>query len=136
VARVAALREAMKQRRMAPDDPSDPPTFDHVRRVAVFGAGEHGQAAVELANRCGWEVPFFLDNAADSLRQVAGRPVIHPAALDPGEVDLVIVASVAWRDEMLAEAARRGYRPGVEAIWFLDPVVVGGIRMSVDYAPM
>jgi hypothetical protein len=49
-------------------------------------------------------------------------------------VDLLIVASVAWRDEMFAQAAALGYRQGAAAIWFLDPVVVGGIRLSVDDA--
>ena len=132
--RVAEIRRVLLRREHAIEDPDDPPTYDHVRRVAIFGAGEHGRTAFRLATYCGWDVAFFLDNGDDRLAAVAGRPVMPPDALEPGGVDLVIVASVACRDEMFAQAGELGYRKGAEAIWFLDPVVVGGIRLSVDHA--
>jgi glycosyltransferase involved in cell wall biosynthesis len=133
-ARVADIRRVLMRREHAIEDPDDPPTYDHVRRVAIFGAGEHGRTALRLATRCGWEVACFLDNSADRLAEVGGRPVIRPDALEPDGLDLLIVASVAWRDEMFAQAAALGYLQGATAIWFLDPVVVEGIRLSVDHA--
>jgi hypothetical protein len=133
-ARVAEIRSVLLRREDPAEDPDDPPTYDHVRRVAIFGAGEHGRTAFRLATRCGWDVALFLDNSDDRLAEVAGRPVGPPDALERDGVDLLIVASVAWRDEMFAQAAALGYRQGAAAIWFLDPVVVGGIRLSVDDA--
>jgi hypothetical protein len=123
--RIAEARTAVKEPRPVAAESGPGKTNGRVCRVAVFGAGEHGQTAMELASRRGWEVRFFIDKAADRLGPLAERAVIRPEALDAGAVDLVIVASVASRDEMFAHAARRGYRPGAEVIWFLDDVMVG-----------
>jgi glycosyltransferase involved in cell wall biosynthesis len=115
------------------DDADDPAGYDHVRTVAIFGAGEHGERASELARRCGWEVVCFLDNAVDGRQQtLAGRPIVAPATLKHGEVDMLIVASDDSRDDMFAQAETLGYRPGDEVVWFRQPFVVGGIRFTVD----
>lgn len=132
-AQVTGIAAKLKQSAPPADCHEDPPGYDHVRRVAIFGAGEHGERAWELARRCGWDVACFLDNAANGGHQtLAGRPVVTPAAVDRREIDLLIVASDAWRDEMFAQAAALGFRPGEDVVWFRQPLVVGGIRFAVE----
>jgi glycosyltransferase involved in cell wall biosynthesis/GT2 family glycosyltransferase len=106
--------------------------LDHVRRAVVFGSGEAGRLAIGLADRCGWSVPWIVDNNPATWNSTAhGLPVRAPDSLTRDEVDLVIVASLAGKSAIAAQLERMGLAPGSDFVHFLDPVRVGGTVTQV-----
>jgi glycosyltransferase involved in cell wall biosynthesis len=112
---------------------SMPRPADHVTRAIVFGSGEAGRLAIDLASRCGWTVPWIVDNNPMTWNTCAhGRPVRAPASLAQDRGDLVIVASVAGKPAISAQLERMGLRAGADFVHFLDPIRVGGLTMQVN----
>jgi glycosyltransferase involved in cell wall biosynthesis/GT2 family glycosyltransferase len=106
---------------------------DHVTRAIVFGSGEAGRLAIELATRCGWTVPWIVDNNPMAWTTSAhGRQVRAPETLTVDRGDLVIVASLAGKPAISGQLERMGLRPGADFVHFLDPVRVGGLTMQVS----
>lgn len=112
---------------------STPRRLDHVRKAAVFGSGSGGRLALDLATRCGWEVPYLVDNNPAMWNQtVHGRPVHKPDALRDRHVDLVIVASLAGKPAIATQLEGMGFAPGTDFVHFLDPVRVGSLTTQVS----
>jgi GT2 family glycosyltransferase len=112
--------------------PPAPARLDHVQRAAVFGSGAAGRLALDLASRCGWNVPFLVDNNPAMWNQTAhGKPVRRPDTLKRERVDLVIVASLAGKPAISTQLEEMGLAPGTDFVHFLDPVRVGPFTTQV-----
>jgi hypothetical protein len=107
-------------------------SLQHVRRVAIFGAGAAGTAAKGLADRCGWTVDRWVDN--DPATWGAPRDgvvVTDPAHLRDRRSDLIVVASAPGKADIFAQLDAMGFRHGHEYIYFREPVLVGGVRIEL-----
>ena len=108
-------------------------TFDHVETAVVFGAGEYGALARDLARRCGWAVPYFVDN--DRRRRdtvVDGIPVVGPQRLADYDFDLIIVASRAHGRQIAEQLDALGLTHGFDYVSFLEPLTVGPVELRLD----
>ena len=113
----------------------DAGAFDasHVRTVVVFGAGPLGQRILELCGRAGWRVLFVADNNPQMWGQTVAGCEVRPAqALSECQCDLVVVASVAHFDAIVAQLAGWGFARGRSIVGALDAFVVGGVRMRLE----
>jgi hypothetical protein len=107
--------------------------LDHVRRAVVFGTGAAGRLAIDLASRCGWDVPYLVDNNPSAWRTTAhGRPVRAPASLAADPADLVIVASLAGKPAISSQLERMGLVDGQDFVHFLDPVRRGNLVTQIQ----
>jgi hypothetical protein len=107
--------------------------LDHVQRAVIFGSGEAGKMAIDLAARCGWSVPWIVDNNPTMWDRTAhGLPVRHPESLKAERIDLVIVASLAGKPAISAQLERMGYAAGANFVHFLDPVRVGSMTLQLS----
>jgi len=109
--------------------------LDHVRRAVVFGSGEAGRMALGLAARCGWSVPWIVDNnPATWDTRAHGLPVRAPKTLADRPVDLVIVASLAGKQAISHQLREMGLSAGTDFVHFLDPVRIGAtsVRLSLS----
>ncbi|MEO8071266.1 MAG: glycosyltransferase [Acidobacteriota bacterium] len=114
-------------------DAAPPPNLDHVRNAVVFGSGEGGRLALGLASRCGWTVPWIVDNNPAAWNTTAhGLPVKAPASLKRRGVDLVIVASLAGRPSISSQLERMGLAHGKEFVHFLDAVKVQNTTLQLS----
>jgi len=107
--------------------------LDHVRRAVVFGSGEAGRMALGLAARCGWSVPWIVDNNPATWNTNAhGLPVRAPTSLAENPIDLVIVASLAGKQAISNQLRDMGFSPGTNFVHFLDAVRIGetSVRLS------
>ncbi len=94
-----------------------------VESVAIFGTGQAGREALELARRCGWRPLAFVDNDARLWQTtVAGLPVVPPDRLGDVRADLVIVASVPGREAISRQLTSAGLRHGKSFVHFLDSI--------------
>ena len=110
-----------------------PAALDHVQRAVVFGSGEAGRIAIGLAARCGWTVPWIVDNNPATWNTTAhGLSVRAPASLTAEPVDLVIVASQAGKPSISAQLQKMGFASGQSFVHFLDPVRVNGTTIQVS----
>ena len=104
----------------------------HVRRVAIFGAGEGGRLASGLARRCGWEVAYIVDNNQTLWGGEAhGLEVRTPAALDERDVDFVLVASMAGRVPLSKQLEEAGLSYGSSYAFFLDRFAIDNIQIQL-----
>lgn len=109
-----------------------PMRLDHVHRAVVFGSGAAGRLALDLAARCGWQVPYIVDNNPAMWNQTAfGLPVRKPTSLKKQKVDLVIVASLAGKPAISKQLEEMGFAAGCDFVHFLDPVRVGPMSTQV-----
>jgi GT2 family glycosyltransferase len=106
--------------------------LDHVRRAVVFGSGAASRVAIDLARRCGWSVPWLVDNNPAAWQTTAhGLTVRGPEALQRGGFDLVIVASLAGKPAIFAQLSKLGLKHGEHFVHFLDQVQVGALATQV-----
>jgi hypothetical protein len=128
-----AEAEAAPPRHRAMDQPPDAAFhLDHVKSVAVFGAGRYGRLATELAERCGWTVAAFVDNGQHLWNTtIRGITVNPPATLRERPVDLVIVASHAHLDAISRQLEGMGLVYGCDFIPFLSPVQIGSVQVRL-----
>jgi GT2 family glycosyltransferase len=107
--------------------------LDHVRRAVVFGTGAAGRLAIDLASRCGWDVPYLVDNNPASWHTtVHGRPVRAPGSLAVDPADLVIVASLAGKPAISSQLERMGLVDGQDFVHFLDAVRRGHVVTQIQ----
>jgi glycosyltransferase involved in cell wall biosynthesis/GT2 family glycosyltransferase len=107
--------------------------LDHVRQAVVFGTGSAGRLALDLAARCGWTVPWLVDNNPATWNTTAhGLPVRAPHALTADPADLVIVASVAGKARIASQLEGMGLVSGQQFVHFLDPVRRGNLVTRVQ----
>jgi glycosyltransferase involved in cell wall biosynthesis/GT2 family glycosyltransferase len=106
--------------------------LDHVRHAVVFGTGSAGRLAIDLASRCGWTVPWIVDNNPTTWNTTAhGLPVRGPDSLASNPVDLVIIASLTGKPAISSQLERMGLVNGQHFVHFLDPVRRGHIVTQV-----
>jgi hypothetical protein len=106
--------------------------LDHVKTVAIFGAGRYGRLATELAARCGWTVTYFVDNSAHLWNtEIRGIPVRPPSTLCEEPVDLVVVASHANLDEIARQLEGHDLTYGSDFIPFLAPIQTGSVQLRL-----
>jgi glycosyltransferase involved in cell wall biosynthesis/GT2 family glycosyltransferase len=99
----------------------------HVRDVVIFGTGEGGRRAAALAQRCGWDVRYLVDNNESVWGKTAhGYPVRRPTALGRRDFDLVLVASMAGRAALSQQLESIGLSYGATYAYFLDAFATGG----------
>jgi GT2 family glycosyltransferase/glycosyltransferase involved in cell wall biosynthesis len=107
--------------------------LDHVQRAVVFGSGEAGRMALGLAEKCGWSVPWIVDNNPTMWDRTAhGLPVRHPESLKLERVDLVIIASLAGKPAISAQLEHMGFSAGANFVHFLDPVRIGSMTLQLS----
>jgi threonine dehydrogenase-like Zn-dependent dehydrogenase len=98
----------------------------------VFGSGAAGLMAIDLASRCGWTVPWIVDNNPSTWNTTAhGLPVRAPDSLIRTPVDLVIVASLAGKPAISTQLEKMGLVNGQNFVHFLDPVRSGSVVTQV-----
>jgi GT2 family glycosyltransferase len=104
----------------------------HVRRVAIFGAGEGGRLAAGLARRCGWDVGYIIDNN-QALWGTAthGFEVRPPAVLADRDVDFVLVASMAGRVSLGQQLEQAGLAYGSSYAFFLDRFAIDSVQIQL-----
>jgi glycosyltransferase involved in cell wall biosynthesis/GT2 family glycosyltransferase len=113
--------------------PAPPARLDHVRRAVIFGTGEAGRLALDLAARCGWKVPYLVDNNPSVWHTTAhGLPVRNPNALAKNPADLVIVASLAGKPAISSQLQKMGLEDGKHFVHFLDPVRRGHLVTQIQ----
>jgi len=111
----------------------NPARLDHVQRAVVFGSGEAGKLAIGLAERCGWTVPWIVDNNPTTWNTTAhGLPVRAPASITPSTIDLVIVASLAGKPAISAQLQKMGFAAGASFVHFLDPIRIGRTTVQLS----
>jgi GT2 family glycosyltransferase len=104
----------------------------HVRRIAIFGAGEGGRLAAGLARRCGWDVGYIVDNNQALWGGDAhGFEVRGPAALADRDVDLVLVASMAGRVPLSRQLEQAGLTYGSSYAYFLDRFAIDNVQVQL-----
>lgn len=132
-----ALRGLVHLTQQAALDRSQPERaacFDHVSRAVVFGTGEAGRSAMALAARCGWQVPYFVDNNPGMWdREAHGREVRSPHALVDRDFDLVIVASISGKPDIFRQLEALGLSHRQDFVHFLEPVRVADITTQVTH---
>lgn len=128
------LRAALPLCREEPADLQTPRVHQtaHVRRIAIFGAGEGGRLATGLARRCGWDVCYIVDNNQALWGGTAhGVDVRGPAALAERDVDLVLVASMAGRVALSRQLDEAGLTYGSSYAYFLDRFAIDNIQVQL-----
>ncbi len=81
--------------------------------MCVFGAGAHTRWLLEVtADLPPLPIDFILDDHATET-SVAGIPVCKPEELEPNAIDLILLSSDRWEDE-LANRARSLWRDQIE----------------------
>ncbi len=123
---------AAGERRLVGQDPPGAIRVDHARRAVVFGTGQAGTWALEMASACRLEVVYLVDNNRDVWGcERWGYTVRPPATLAQRDFDIVIVASVAGRDAIAAQLESMGLVYGTDFVHVRDRVVASCLQVQV-----
>lgn len=68
--------------------------------IGIYGAGEYGVRIKNICAAAGYEIKCFFDKSASSIVTGDGIPIYHPNDIKNKSIDLVIIASVAFYDEI------------------------------------
>ena len=113
--------------------PARPLAADHIRDVVIFGSGQGGQRAMELAQRCSWRVAYMVDNNESAWNtRPHGVDVKAPAALQNRDFDLVVIASVAGRHALSSQLDGIGLAYGSSYAFFLDTFSIGKVQVALS----
>ena len=89
--------------------------------------------ALGLAKKCGWTVPWLVDNNPGVWNtELHGVPVKGPDSLKDDPTDLVIVASIAGKPSISKQLEDMGLEAGEQFVHFLDPVRVGNTLLQLS----
>jgi len=69
-------------------------------RIGIYGAGEYGTRVYEICNAAGYEIKCYFDKSLFNSVSDSGIPIYHPDDIVTRNVELVIIASVAFYDEI------------------------------------
>lgn len=106
---------------------------DAVRDVVVFGCGQGGRRALELAARCGWRVQYMVDNNQSAWDTAPhGVPVRPPAELARRDFDLVLIASMAGRQQLSTQLDKLGLSYGSNYAYFLDRFSIDNVHVQLN----
>jgi FkbM family methyltransferase len=129
-----------------------PARLEEGSRIGIYGAGTTGRRVLEVLRNSGVRVEFFLDQAAERLKEVAGVPVQQPfrnRVKVPGD-SVPVVLAVFNRDVDTVSVGRRLARHGYgqivsypkfhsiywgalgEHFWLGDPALVGRESHSIE----
>ncbi|MEG3768084.1 glycosyltransferase [Alteromonas sp. 14N.309.X.WAT.G.H12] len=75
-------------------------TMKRHKRVGIYGAGELGQRLAEIIESAGFDVAAIFDRNWQQIPSVQGIPVFNPDEKHLSGVDLVVIASLAYRTEI------------------------------------
>ena len=70
------------------------------KKIAVYGAGELGQRLISIIESAGFNVATIFDRNWDKIKLIGGIPVQNPEDISMSDVQIVIIASVAYRREI------------------------------------
>jgi glycosyltransferase involved in cell wall biosynthesis len=71
-------------------------------RIGIYGAGEYGVRIHEICKAAGYEIKCYFDKSVFNCVSDSGIPIYHPNDIVTKNVELVIIASVAFYDEIYA----------------------------------
>ncbi len=75
------------------------------RQVALFGAGEHSRWLLDVvASADGPEVVALIDDNADRMPEIRGRPVVTPAGAGELQFDAIVISSDAAEERLFLRA--------------------------------
>ncbi|OEC54046.1 hypothetical protein A9G49_10895 [Aeromonas sp. ANP5] len=69
-------------------------------RIGIYGAGEYGARVHEICKAAGYEIKCYFDKSLFNSVSDSGIPIYHPDDIVTRNVELVIIASVAFYDEI------------------------------------
>jgi glycosyltransferase involved in cell wall biosynthesis len=69
-------------------------------RIGIYGAGEYGARVHEICKAAGCEIKCYFDKSLFNSVSDSGIPIYHPNDIGTKNVELVIIASVAFYDEI------------------------------------
>ncbi|WP_314924943.1 glycosyltransferase [Aeromonas piscicola] len=69
-------------------------------RIGIYGAGEYGVRIHEICKAAGYEIKCYFDKSLFNSVSDCGIPIYHPNDIVTKNVALVIIASVAFYDEI------------------------------------
>ncbi len=105
----------------APGTSSTLSPLDHVRKVAIYGAGSGGGKALGLVGRFGWEVVMVVDGSQERWGERWHEYEIQPPEnIVTGGVDLVIVSSTTGRLAIERKLESIGLVRGKDFRYFLE----------------
>ncbi|HEB71914.1 MAG TPA: hypothetical protein ENI77_04770 [Nitrospirae bacterium] len=100
-----------------------PHVMESGKKTVIYGAGQGGMQAMDMALRYGWEIKYFVDSArakwGESFR---GHAIIRPEALMKRDFDLIIVASLPGKKNIFAALGEMGFEYGKDFIFFQDEI--------------
>ena len=70
------------------------------KKIAVYGAGELGQRLISIIESAGFNVATIFDRNWDKIKLIGEIPVQNPEDISMCDVQIVIIASVAYRREI------------------------------------
>ncbi len=106
--------------------------LDHVKRVVIFGTGYGAKLALNLANKCKWQVMYFTDNNPGlSYGLTNGAEVRSPSSLAARDFDLIIVASMPGKKDIMSQLENMGLRYQEDYIYFFDAISVDNVQMMI-----
>ncbi len=71
--------------------------------IAIYGAGEYGIRIMRICNAAGFTIKYFFDKSAGNIAMSTGVPIYHPDEIKNKGVNLIIIASVAFYDEIYGD---------------------------------
>ncbi|NLR34704.1 glycosyltransferase family 2 protein [Aeromonas hydrophila] len=69
-------------------------------RIGIYGAGEYGVRIHEICKAAGYEIKCYFDKSLFNSVSDCGIPIYHPNDIVTENIALVIIASVAFYDEI------------------------------------
>lgn len=73
----------------------------HSGQIGIYGAGEYGVRLQKICTAAGYEVKCYFDKSLFSVVNDNGIPIYHPDEIKEHNISLIIIASVAFYDEIL-----------------------------------
>ena len=73
---------------------------NHSGRIGIYGAGEYGVRIYEICRAAGYEINCYFDKSLFNSVTDSSVPIYHPDDIVAKDIDLVIIASVAFYDEI------------------------------------
>lgn len=93
----------------------------HVRKVAIYGAGEGGKRAADFARQAGWEILCFVDTDPSKHGvKIDDIEVKAATVLADKEADFVLVASGAGKKMIFNQLEKMGMEHGKGFVFYLD----------------
>ena len=78
--------------------------IDSNKKIAIWGAGDHGNELIKLLPVKNKNMIFFVDKSLGGIgEELEGYPIYKPEAVEKYNIDLVIISSFRYRNEIALE---------------------------------